>query len=72
MTGRWRTTILAAAVLMLTGASPALAQSRAQGVAALPVATDIRVAGDDQSTRLIMDVTQNLAVRAFTLADPIA
>jgi N-acetylmuramoyl-L-alanine amidase len=70
VTGRWRTTILAAALLTLTGASPVLAQSRAQGPAALPVATDIRVAGDDQSTRLIMDVTQNLGVRAFTLADP--
>lgn len=70
MTGRWRTTILAAALLTLTGVSPVLAQSRAQGPAALPVATDIRVAGDDQSTRLIMDVTQNLGVRAFTLADP--
>jgi N-acetylmuramoyl-L-alanine amidase len=70
VTGRWRTTILAAALLTLTGVSPVLAQSRAQGPAALPVATDIRVAGDDQSTRLIMDVTQNLGVRAFTLADP--
>ncbi|RKE73779.1 N-acetylmuramoyl-L-alanine amidase [Pseudorhodoplanes sinuspersici] len=70
MTGRWRTTILAAALLTLAGASPVLAQSRAQAPAALPVATDIRVAGDDQSTRLIMDVTQNLGVRAFTLADP--
>lgn len=70
MTGRWRTLIHAAALLTLTGLSPALAQSRAQAPAALPVATDIRVAGDDQSTRLIMDVTQNLGVRAFTLADP--
>ncbi len=70
MTGRWRTLIHAAALLTLTGLSPALAQSRAQAPTALPVATDIRVAGDDQSTRLIMDVTQNLGVRAFTLADP--
>ena len=68
MTGRWRTLILAAA--LLTGVSPALAQSRAQAPSSLPVATDIRLAGDDQSTRLIMDVTQNLGVRAFTLADP--
>ena len=70
MTGRWRTTILAAALLTLTGVSPVLAQSRAQAPSALPVATDIRVAGDDKETRLIMDVTQNLGVRAFTLADP--
>ena len=70
MTGRWRTTILAAALLTLTGVSPVLAQSRVQAPSALPVATDIRVAGDDKETRLIMDVTQNLGVRAFTLADP--
>ncbi len=70
MTGRWRTLIHAAALLILTGGASALAQSHAQAPAALPVATDIRVAGDDQSTRLIMDVTQNLGVRAFTLADP--
>ena len=70
MTGRWRTTILAAALLTLTGVSPVLAQSRVQAPAAFPVATDIRVAGDDKETRLIMDVTQNLGVRAFTLADP--
>jgi N-acetylmuramoyl-L-alanine amidase len=69
VTGRWRITILAAAMI-LAGSSPVLAQGRAQEPAALPVATDIRVAGDDQSTRLIMDVTQNLGVRAFTLADP--
>jgi len=56
--------------LTLAVGMPARAQSRAQTPAALPVATDIRVAGDDQSARLIMDVTQNLGVRAFTLADP--
>lgn len=70
VTGRWRTLIHAAALLTLTGGPPALAQSRAQAPAALPVATDIRVAGDDKETRLVMDVTQNLGVRAFTLADP--
>ncbi|MGD9920512.1 MAG: N-acetylmuramoyl-L-alanine amidase [Pseudorhodoplanes sp.] len=53
---------------MLCGPSSALAQGRA--TAALPVATDIRVAGDDQQTRLIMDLTANIGVRAFTLADP--
>lgn len=54
---------------MLCGA-PALAQSRATAPAALPVATDIRVAGDDRDTRLVMDLTAAIGVRAFTLADP--
>jgi len=72
--GRWRTLIFAFPVLaapMLAGGSTlAFAQSRAQAPAALPVATEIRLAGDDKDARLIMDVTQTLGVRAFTLADP--
>ncbi len=69
MTGRWRTSILAAA-LVLAGIAPVFAQSRADSPSAPPVATDIRVAGDDRETRLIMDVTRTIGVRAFTLADP--
>jgi N-acetylmuramoyl-L-alanine amidase len=70
LAGRWRIPVVAAAALTLCGAGAALAQSRAAAPAALPVATDIRLAGDAQSTRLIMDVTSAIGVRAFTLADP--
>ena len=59
-----------AAICVLAASSAALAQSRATAPAALPVATEIRLAGDDKETRLVMDVTQALGVRAFTLADP--
>jgi N-acetylmuramoyl-L-alanine amidase len=68
--GRWRIICIAAAALMLCGASAALAQSRATAPASLPVVTDIRVAGDDRDTRLVMDITATIGVRAFTLADP--
>ena len=35
-----------------------------------PVATDTRVGGDDAQTRFVMDFSQKVDVRAFTLADP--
>jgi N-acetylmuramoyl-L-alanine amidase len=37
---------------------------------AVPVATDARLAGDDKQTRLVIDLTQKIDVRAFTIADP--
>jgi N-acetylmuramoyl-L-alanine amidase len=61
---------LFAALAVVAGLSAAQAQSRASAPAALPVATDVRLAGDDKETRLIMDVTRTVGVRAFTLADP--
>lgn len=69
MAGRYATAICAA-LLTLAGLSAAAAQSRATAPAALPVATDIRLAGDDNQTRLVMDVTATIGLRAFTLADP--
>jgi N-acetylmuramoyl-L-alanine amidase len=63
-------TAICAGVLTLAGLSAAAAQSRATAPAALPVATDIRLAGDDRQTRLVMDVTATIGLRAFTLADP--
>jgi N-acetylmuramoyl-L-alanine amidase len=35
-----------------------------------PIATDIRLGGDDTQTRLIVDLSRKLEFRAFTLADP--
>jgi len=35
-----------------------------------PVATDVRLAGDEAETRFIMDISRRIEVRAFTLADP--
>src|SRR6266436_9788299 len=36
----------------------------------LPTATDTRLAGDDKQTRLVIDISRKIDMRAFTLADP--
>jgi N-acetylmuramoyl-L-alanine amidase len=59
-----------ATISVLAAWSAAQAQSRATAPAAHPVATEVRLAGDDKETRLVMDVTRTLGIRAFTLADP--
>jgi N-acetylmuramoyl-L-alanine amidase len=35
-----------------------------------PVASDVRLGGDDAQTRMVVDFTQKVEIRAFTLADP--
>jgi N-acetylmuramoyl-L-alanine amidase len=35
-----------------------------------PVATDVRLGGDDAATRFVMDLSRKIDLRAFTLADP--
>jgi N-acetylmuramoyl-L-alanine amidase len=35
-----------------------------------PVARDVRLGGDDTQTRMIVDLSERLEIRAFTLADP--
>ncbi len=35
-----------------------------------PVATDFRIGGDDSQTRFVIDLSQKIDIRAFTLADP--
>jgi N-acetylmuramoyl-L-alanine amidase len=36
----------------------------------LPVANDVRLGGDDAQTRMVVDLTRKVDVRAFTLANP--
>jgi N-acetylmuramoyl-L-alanine amidase len=38
--------------------------------ASLPIASDVRIAGDDKQTRFILDLDRKVSLRAFTLADP--
>ena len=62
-------------LLLLAGAgiaSSAERRSRARALRpqAYPVATDTRVGGDDAQTRFVMDFSQKVDLRAFTLADP--
>jgi N-acetylmuramoyl-L-alanine amidase len=49
------------------GDAPTVTTSSADS---LPVATDARLGGDDAQTRFVMDFSQKIEVRAFTLADP--
>jgi N-acetylmuramoyl-L-alanine amidase len=49
-------------------ALPSLAS--AQQADRRPVATEARLAGDEQRTRLIIDLSAPAAIKAFTLADP--
>ncbi len=51
------------AVAIVGAATAACAQTA-------PVATDARLAGDDQRTRLVIDMTASAPIKAFTLADP--
>src|SRR6516162_8837927 len=60
--------VLAALVALWPAAAGAqMPMPIADGV---PVATDARLAGDDKQTRLVIDLTQKIDVRAFTIADP--
>ena len=68
----WTLPILAVLAASLGGALPA-APVRAQAPSAVPVLpsiTAVRVGGDGQKTRFIMDLSQKLDFAAFALADP--
>jgi N-acetylmuramoyl-L-alanine amidase len=66
---------------MPLGAGPMGAPSLAMGPSAaadapadspegFPVASDVRVAGDDMQTRMVVDFSQKVDMRVFTLANP--
>ncbi len=65
--------VCAAAIVCLTGPIALAVESRApQPVVAggFPVASDVRVAGDDKQTRFILDLDRKIDARAFVLGDP--
>jgi N-acetylmuramoyl-L-alanine amidase len=49
---------------------PALRGTLPSASEALPVATDARLAGDDKQTRLVIDLSRKIDMRAFILPDP--
>jgi N-acetylmuramoyl-L-alanine amidase len=68
MTGRFGpVAIIALALAALTAAA---LPARAAPPEAFPVATEIRIGGDDSQTRFVIDLTRKVDLRAFTLADP--
>ena len=68
MTGRFRHLVTTIVALAAFAAGPAPAH--AAPPEAFPVATEIRIGGDDNQTRLIIDLTRKVDLRVFTLADP--
>jgi N-acetylmuramoyl-L-alanine amidase len=69
----WRLAALGAALLGVLGAvhaAGAAERDAAVSTAHLPVASDARLGGDEKRTRFIIDVSKNLSLTAFTLADP--
>jgi len=55
---------------VLLSAAATRAAEPAKTAQALPVASDVRVGGDDKATRFVLDLTQKVDIAAFTLADP--
>ena len=71
-----RATSLAFVLVALVVGGAAAAERTGSAIAAsrpagdFPVASDIRLGGDDSQTRLIVDLSQKVDIRAFTLANP--
>ena len=68
MTGRFTYVAIIACALAVLAAG--YAPARATPPEAFPVATEIRIGGDDSQTRFVIDLTRKVDLRAFTLADP--
>lgn len=67
MTGRWGSLSLFCGLFAL-GIAGAAGPVRA--APDFPVATEMRVGGDEAMTRFVVDLSRKIDVRAFTLADP--
>ena len=67
-----RALILAAALGMVPvgGLVPVSAALAAEGAAAVPSVTAVRVGGDDKQTRFVLDIDRQVELATFTLADP--
>src|ERR1700752_2013187 len=56
---------------LLAGATTAAAQhATPAALDSFPVATELRVGGDEAQTRFVMDLSRKIDLRAFPLADP--
>src|SRR5579862_701596 len=56
--------------VLLTGAVLLATRPVAAEPDSYPVATDVRLGGDDSQTRFILDLSRKIDLHAFTLADP--
>src|SRR5437588_7097514 len=49
---------------------PVAAAPQTRAVGDFPVASEVRLGGDDKQTRLVVDFSQKIDIRAFALANP--
>src|SRR5262245_169340 len=59
-----------ASVALVCGVLFSCASAVAQTPTELPVASEVRLGGDDTQTRMVVDLSQKVDIRAFTLANP--
>jgi N-acetylmuramoyl-L-alanine amidase len=65
--------VLVSAILLgggLAAGGVGAAEAPKRGPNDLPLASDVRVAGDDSLTRFVVDLDKTIDIRAFTLANP--
>jgi N-acetylmuramoyl-L-alanine amidase len=56
--------------MFVAGIGLATAAPQVPATDSVPVATDVRLGGDEAQTRFIMDISQKIDLHVFTLADP--
>jgi N-acetylmuramoyl-L-alanine amidase len=66
----FRTVAIACALGAILLASASAAEQGAPATDVFPVATDVRLGGNGQQTRFVVDLTEKIDLAAFTLADP--
>jgi N-acetylmuramoyl-L-alanine amidase len=62
--------VVMGAILAVSTAGAPAAAPETRAVNDFPVASDVRVGGDDTQTRFVVDLSSKIEVRAFTLANP--
>jgi N-acetylmuramoyl-L-alanine amidase len=67
---RLKAAVVCGALLVGFGLAGATERNAARGTESFPVASDVRVGGDDSQTRFVLDLSRKIELRAFTLADP--
>ncbi len=71
---KWQTALACVAASLCAVSPPTRAAGSESTIVAspsqYPVASDVRLAGDEQQTRFILDFDRAVPLRAFTLADP--
>lgn len=62
--------LMAASLVAVPGAAQEKPELRQTVAATYPLASDVRVAGDEKRTRFILDLDRKIDLRAFALANP--